>query len=52
MGQAVSFKNRMGHKHTQVSKEDYEKAPQGGQEKKDQSKNQEKETLMRLITPA
>ena len=49
MGQAVLFENRMGHKHTQVSKEDWDKAPQEGQEKQNQSRNQEKETLMSLI---
>ena len=42
MGQAISFKNRMGQTLTQVSKEDWEKAPPKKQGKRDQSKNRRK----------
>ena len=51
MGQAVSFENRMGHKHTQVSK--LGKAPRERQRKEGlYQRTKEKETLMRLITLA
>ena len=43
MGQAISFKNRMGRTLTQVSKENWGKAPQEkAKEKRDLSKNQRK----------
>ena len=53
MGQAISFKNRMGQTLTQVSKENWGEAPQEKARKKGiNQKTKEKETLMRLITPA